>query len=75
MRFISRVACEFERDTSKDDRLFATLPLSNTVYEIWHNIGPRFLDNLCVHWVTSIHIKKKLLSIMLLSTSILRGTH
>ena len=31
MRFVSRVACEFERDTSKDNRSFATLPLSSTV--------------------------------------------
>ena len=31
MRFVSRVACESERDTSKDNRSFATLPLSSTV--------------------------------------------
>ena len=31
MRFVSRVACEFECDTSKDNGSFATLPLSSTV--------------------------------------------
>ena len=31
MRFVSRVACEFKRDTSKDNRSFVTLPLSSTV--------------------------------------------
>ena len=23
----------------------------------WHDLGPRFLDNSCVYWVTSIHKK------------------
>ena len=31
VRFVSRVACESEHDTSKDNRSFATLPLSSTV--------------------------------------------
>ena len=31
MRFNSRVVCEFERDTSKDNCSFATLSLSSTV--------------------------------------------
>ena len=31
MRFDSRVVCEFERDTSKDNCLFMTLSLSSTV--------------------------------------------
>ena len=31
VHFVSRVACEFQRDTSKDNRSFATLPLSSTV--------------------------------------------
>ena len=30
-RTVSQIACEFERDTSKDNRSFATLPLSSTV--------------------------------------------
>ena len=31
VRFVSRVACEFQRDTSKDNRSFVKLPLSSTV--------------------------------------------
>ena len=31
MRFDSRVVCEFECNTSKDNHLFATLSLSSTV--------------------------------------------
>ena len=31
MRFNSQVVCEFKHDTSKDNRLFATLSLSSTV--------------------------------------------
>ena len=42
VRFVSRVACEFERDTSKDNRSFATLPLSSTVYRYFDS-APVFL--------------------------------
>ena len=52
VRFVSRVACEFECDTSKDNRSFATLPLSSTVHALLTvtQIGTQFMQYLkCVY--------------------------